>query len=219
MKLTGPQIAAAISLAGMTREALCKEAAIAKSTLIDIIANKGSIREATLDKIRHVLELRSIEFLPGEGVRKKDRTIETYEGDEANRTLLDDVYETLRDDGGEVLISGVIEELAIKALDETFLKAHIERLNKAGIKERMLILKNDTNFTVPVECYRWVEEQYFSPHSMYIYGPKLALVWWAPNRKCVIIHDESFAESTRRLFNFVWDKSEVPDVKATKGMK
>jgi transcriptional regulator with XRE-family HTH domain len=208
MKLTGPQIAAAISLAGMTREALCKEAAIAKSTLIDIIANKGSIREATLDKIRNVLELHGIEFLPGEGVRKKDRLVETYEGEDANKKLLDDVYKTLRDVGGEVLIAGLDERKVIGDLEEPFLLAHMERLNKANITERLLICKGDTYLVAPEESYRWIDSKFFSPYPLYIYGPKMALVSWAPAGRCAIIHDDAFAESARRLFNFVWQHAE-----------
>jgi hypothetical protein len=192
----------------MSREALCKEAAIAKSTLIDIIANRGAIREATLDKIRFVLEMHGIEFLPGEGVRKKDRLVETYEGEDANKKLLDDVYKTLRDGGGEVLIAGVDESKAIGDVDEAFLNAHIERLNKAHVTERMLIRTGDTHLTVPEECYRWIDPQFHNPYPLYIYGPKLALVAWAPARRCTIIHDEAFAESARRLFNFVWEHAE-----------
>jgi transcriptional regulator with XRE-family HTH domain len=217
MKLTGPQIAAAISLAGMTREALCKEAAIAKSTLIDIVANRGAIREATLDKIRNVLEMHGIEFLPGEGVRKKDRLVETYEGEDANKKLLDDVYKTLRDvTNAEVLIAGVDESKAIGDVDEAFLNAHIERLNKANIKERMLIRRGDTNLTVPEEYYRWIDAEFHNPYPLYIYGPKLALVAWAPARRCTIIHDEAFAESARRLFNFVWQHAEKLNIPVDK---
>ena len=216
MRLTGLQISAGMALADITRADLALEAKIGRTTIDKIIKGEVTYREETITRIRKILEMRGIEFLPAEGVRKKERTIETFDGEDANRNLLNDVYETLRDVGGEVLISGVIEKLAIEALDESFLKAHIERLNKAGITERLLIRKNDTDFTVPKECYRWVEEQYFSPYSMYIYGPKLALVWWAPNHRCVIINDEGFAESSRRLFNFVWDKSEMPKDKVTK---
>ncbi|MDD4616002.1 MAG: hypothetical protein PHW76_02650 [Alphaproteobacteria bacterium] len=209
MKLTGPQIAAAISLAGLTREALCKEAAIAKNTLINILNNTGANREATIGKIRNILEMYGIEFLPGEGVRKKDRLVETYEGEDANRKLLDDVYHTLRDVvGGEVLIAGVDESRAIGDVDETFLNAHIERLNKANIKERMLIRKGDDHLTVPEDSYRCIDAQFHNPYPLYIYGPKLALVAWAPARRCTIIHDEAFAESARRLFNFVWQHAE-----------
>ncbi|MDD4616156.1 MAG: hypothetical protein PHW76_03445 [Alphaproteobacteria bacterium] len=211
MKLTGPQIAAAISLAGLTREALCKEAAIAKNTLINILNNAGANRETTIGKIRNILEMYGIEFLPGEGVRKKDRLVETYEGEDANRKLLDDVYNTLRDIGGEVLIAGLDERRVIKDLEESFLTAHIERLRKANITERLLICKGDIYLVAPEECYRWIDSNFFSPYPLYIYGPKLALVSWAPARRCAIIHDEAFADSTRRLFNFVWEHSEPLD--------
>ncbi len=207
MRLTGLQISAAIALADMTRAELASAAGIGRTTLDKIIKEEVAYREDTIEKIHNVLEKRDIEFLPGQGVRKKDRFIETYEGEEANKKLLDDVYKTLRDIGGEVLIAGLDEKRVIGDLEESFLMAHIDRLHKANITERLLICEGDTYLVAPEESYRWIDSQFFSPYPLYIYGPKLALVSWAPARRCTIIHDEAFAESTRRLFNFVWQNA------------
>ena len=61
-----------------------------------------------------IFEAAGIEFLPGAGLRKKDRIVETYEGDGANRTLVEDIYSTLRDTGGELLIAHLNETKSIK---------------------------------------------------------------------------------------------------------
>lgn len=216
MRLTGLQISAGMALADMTRVSLSTEAGIGRTTLDKIIKGEVTYREDTIEKIRSTLEKHDIEFLPAQGVRKKDRTIETYEGEEANKKLLDDVYKTLRDGGGEVLIAGVDESRAIGDVDADFLNAHIDRLNKAKVTERMLIRKGDTHLTVSEDSYRWIEPQFHNPYPLYIYGPKLAMVSWAPARRCTIIQDEAFAESARRLFNFVWEHAEKLNIASDK---
>src|SRR5271154_2503578 len=93
MKLTGPQLEAAMSLAGITREALCKEAEIAKKTLNDTLNDKTAYRETTINKIRNILETHGVEFLPGEGIRRKPVAVDILTGSEGLREFFDGVHE------------------------------------------------------------------------------------------------------------------------------
>ena len=120
MKLTGPQIAAGIALAGMTQEGLASEAGIGRSTLYKIINGTAAYREDTIRKVCGILEPRGIEFLPGEGVRKKEKTVTTYTGDDCLQELLTDVYRTLQEKGGELLIAHLDEGSAAKSSHERF---------------------------------------------------------------------------------------------------
>lgn len=162
-------------------------------------------RRETMELLQDILENAGVEFLPGSGVRKKDRIVRTYEGERANHKILDDVYETLRDSGGEVLISHVDEKLAKERLSEEFLDAHLKRLEAANIKERMLVKEGDTTLITSIISYRVIPEKYFISTSLFIYGDKLGLTSWSGSERSMIIHDALFAESARRLFNFVWD--------------
>ncbi len=213
--LDNKQVRAARALLDWSQETLANVSGVARATIKNVENGSTFPRAETSQSLQKAFEDAGVEFLPGSGVRIRDRMVMVFDGKDAGRLLLDDVYETMRDIGSEVLIAGVNEKRAIEDLDEAFLTAHIERLNKAKVKERMIICKGDTNFTVPLNCYRCVDEKYFNPFPLYIYGPKLALVSWAPARRCVIVHDEAFAESVRRLFNFVWDRSELPTVPET----
>ena len=215
MRLTGPQIEAAMALAGVTREAMCKHAKIAKNTLNDILNNKSAYREETIKKISSILEMRGIEFLPAEGVRRKDRIITTYEGDGANQSLLDDIYSTLKDTGGEVLVANVDEGRTIDHLSRAVLEKHLERLKKANITERLLVRSGDANLVAPLEFYHVLPEEYFSEYPFFVYGPKLGLVSRQPSPKVVIINDERFSDSVRKLFNYVWERTEKPVLKGT----
>lgn len=166
-------------------------------------------RRETMDVLQEVFEKAGIEFLPGSGVRKRDRIVQAFEGTEANHRLLDDVYETLRDTGGEVLISHVDEQLASESVSPEFLDAHLKRLESANIKERMLIREGDTSLITSVIAYRAIPEKYFVPTALFIYGDKLGLASWTGAQRSMIINDALFAESARKLFNFVWDHAKV----------
>jgi transcriptional regulator with XRE-family HTH domain len=217
--INAEQIRAARALLDWSTADLAKQTNMTVNGINKIERGHVQAHRETIETLESVFESAGIEFLPRSGLRKKDRMVHVLEGEDANRKLLDDVYNTLRDIGGEVLIVGLDENLVIKDVDKKFLEEHLVRLEKNNIGERLLVKTGDTNFIASAEIYRWMPEKYFSPYPLYIYGSKLALVSWAPTPRCIIIHDEAFAESTRRLFNYVWDLSEIPKkpktVKAT----
>ncbi|MFY9287544.1 MAG: hypothetical protein WAO98_03480 [Alphaproteobacteria bacterium] len=208
--INAEQIRAARAILDWSTADLAKQANMTVNGINKIERGHVQAHRETVETIQATFEAAGIEFLPNSGLRKKNRIIQTHEGEDANRLLLDDVFATLRDTKGEVLIAGLDENLVIKDVDKKFLDEHLKRLAENNIHERLLIKKGDTNFVAEQDIYRWVPEKYFSPYPLYIYGPKLALVSWAPTPRCIIIHDEAFAESTRRLFNYVWDLSEIP---------
>ena len=208
--INSEQIRAARALLDWSTAELSKQTGLTINGINKIERGHVQAHRDTIENIQNVFESAGIEFLPGSGLRKRSRMVTVFEGHDANRRLLDDVYTTLRDIGGEVLIFGLDESLVTKDVDHDFLTAHLDRISKSNIGERLLIKFGDTNFIAPIDSYKWLPEKYFSPYPLYIYGSKLALVSWAPSARCIIIQDEAFAESTRKLFNYVWDTSHQP---------
>ena len=213
MRLSGPQIEAAIVLAKMTREGMCKKAQIAKNTLNDIINEKTAYREDTIKKIRSILEARGIEFLPSEGVRKKEQIITTITGDDCLKELLLDIYNTLQSTGGELLIAHLSEGEAAKDLEPEFLADQIRKRKAANITHRLLVKANDPKLIPPFDTYHALPDEFFSSHPLYLYGPKLAMRLREPE-KVVIIDDGRFAECVRKLFDFAWVNTKMPEAKA-----
>jgi transcriptional regulator with XRE-family HTH domain len=206
MRLTGPQIAAAIALSGLTQEKLAAEAKLGRNTLTKIINDPtAAYREDTIRKISSILEKQGIEFLPGEGVRKKEQTVTTYNGDDCLRDLLIDVYETLRKDGGEMLVAHLDEGRAISSLTKDFLLELIRKRKEANISCRLLVRADDPNLIPPFDTYRAIPNEFFSQYPFYIYGPKLALLSWQPSPRVIVIDDERFADSARKLFEIAWN--------------
>jgi transcriptional regulator with XRE-family HTH domain len=161
-------------------------------------------RRETMELLQKTLEDAGIEFLPGSGVRKKSRVVVTYEGSEANKLLVEDIYNTLQSTGGEMLVAHVDEGDSIKNLEIDWLSEQIRKRKEAGITHRLLVRADDPNLIPPLDNYRCIPKAYFSPYPLYIYGSKLALVSWEPSPRVVIVEDARFAESAKKLFDFVW---------------
>ena len=202
------QIRAARALLDWKLSDLAKVSGITVNGISLIERGEVQGRRESLETIQKAFEEAGVEFTPGSGVRKKDRIVVTFEGQGAQQSLLNDVYETLRDTGGEVLIAHVDEAIAIRDLSEEFLAQHVKRLKASGITERMLVRAGDHNVVTSPSDYRAIAEEYFIATPMFIYGQKLALMSWSPTPRAVILEDGRFAESARRLFNFVWDKAQ-----------
>lgn len=205
MKLSGLQIAAAITLSGLTREALANEAGVGRNTIDRIINETAACREDTIRKITDILEVRGIEFLPGEGVRKKEQTVTTLTGDDCLQELLLDVYRTLQDKGGEMLIAHLDEGSAARSLKKEFLDEQIRKRKAANITCRLLVRADDPNLIPPYNTYRAIPDESFSPYPFYIYGSKLALLSWQPEPRVIIIDDQRFAQSATKLFDIAWN--------------
>ena len=173
-------------------------------------------RRDTLENIQKIFEDAGIEFLPNSGLRKMDKMVITHEGSEANIRLLDDIFETLKNGGGEVLIANVDEKKTVNHLSDDALERHLARLKAANITERLLVRKGDTNLVAPFEFYHAIPEEYFSPYQFYIYGHKLALMSRTPTPKIIIIDDDRFADCVKKLFNYVWERTERPVLPRTK---
>ena len=93
----------------------------------------------------------------------------------------------------------------------------MEKRREAGIGQRMLIFFEDVaDLTQPLETFRIMPKEYYSPYPLYIYGPKVALVSLQDPQKAVIINDERFAQAAKKLFEFIWDRTEMPSYKDVK---
>jgi transcriptional regulator with XRE-family HTH domain len=207
------QLRAARALLDWSQERLAQVSGVARATIKNIENRMSLPRRESADAIRSALERAGVEFLPRSGVRLRDNIIETFEGADATRALVEDIYETLRDTGGEILIAFLNEEKGIQDLGFDYLEEQGEKRRNAGITHRLLIRRKESYIVGPLDSYRTMPDEYFSPHPFFIYGPKLALLRTEPVARAVILNDVAFAESARNLFDFIWDRTEMPSTK------
>lgn len=208
------QVRAARALVAWSQDVLAEKTNLSKSTLQKIETGLiASPRAATMEAVQKVFESAGVEFLPNSGLRMRDPMVTTLEGKKAYKLLLDDVYETLRGTGGEMCIFGLEEKTASAELENDPQKkeeilAHIERLKKEKIREKLLICEGDTNYLAPQYWYRWMPKEYFEPYPIYVYGTKVAIIYWGPPFKAIVYENSEIANSMHKIFDFVWSKCE-----------
>ena len=202
------QIRAARALLGWSQGELAERAGLSQTGIARIEGGTSQPNTATVVKIVNSFTGAGLEFIDG-GVRMvKDRLV-IFEGPDSVRQLQDDVYSVLRKSGGEVLLLGIDELTPEEGEDYNYTVSHIRRLQDAGASERILIRKGTSNFLAPRSWYRWIPEKYFSPHTIYVYGTKVALLLRAPHYRVLLLDNQYFSESLTAFFNFVWDQAEI----------
>jgi len=210
--INSDQMRAARALLGWNQDDLAKAAGLKKNGTKGISKiESGQVKSphpGTLEKIQKAFEEAGVEFLPQSGVRRMDRLVVTYEEPGSSRRLIEDILETLRNTDGEreILIAHLNEHQVIENLSRKFIDEQIRLRKEAGVQHRLLVRSNDQDLIPPLDTYHILPDKYFSEHTLYIYGSKLALLAWHPE-KSVVINDERFADCARKLFNFIWDNT------------
>lgn len=199
------QCRAARALLDISRADLSEISTVSSAAIGGFETEATEPRSASIALIRAALEGKSIEFLDEDGVRMRRNTIRTYRGNKAHRQLLDEIYADHKSEGGEILIKGVRERQWEDGDDKAFLENHLNRLKQADITERMLVAEDADFFAAPRHWYRKIPNKYFTPHTMWIFKNKIAMVSWGDIETLTIIEDKSLYRAETLLFNCVWE--------------
>src|SRR5882672_6670635 len=103
MMINAEQIRAARALLDWSTADLAQQAGLTVNGINKIERGHVQAHRETMEVLTRIFEEAGVEFLPGSGLRKKDRIIKTFDGEGANHSILDDIYNTLKDKGGEIL--------------------------------------------------------------------------------------------------------------------
>lgn len=193
------------AMLNMTQANLAESAGVSLQALGDFESDATEPRASTLRAIQNALEDAGAEFGADDSVKRRTDTIVVWEGKDANRRLLEDIYRTLENTTGEVLIAGLKEIAPDRGDDYAFLNWHLERLQSRGITERILISEDDDNLVAPPHWYRQIPKAYFGAATYQIYADKLSMIEWGEEQKVVVLEHRLFARAFAKLFNFAWD--------------
>lgn len=212
MRLTAPQIHAALGLAGMTQEALAQAIGMTYTGLLRSMGGHAVPRDSTLKKIRAVLEAQGVEFTEAEGVRRRARGIEVFEGSERFQEFTDLVYATLVRDGGDVCVS-VEDESFFRRYrkDVEGWRRNMKALVDAGrVTVRILAAKSD--FRMSFSQKRCLPAEAIAPTAFYAFGDCLALIDFTHETPpYVVLHRSGpLAASYRRAFEREWERAGEP---------
>ncbi len=205
------QIKAARALLDWTQQDLADRAGLNRQSIKNIETSLSRPRKETIADIQTAFEMSGIEFLSGDGVRIADANINVFHGEEGIVALLDDIYETCAANKTDILIANNEEPTDLNEKLTDYLGKHLKRLEKIGVKERILCKEGDSNFLSPSILYRHIPEKHHSNTPTIVYGDKLAMLIWGPPAKITIISDAQYAQSFRNLFEFTWERAQIPD--------
>lgn len=210
MRLSAPQISAAMALAGMTQDDLALLAGIARPTLSRILKEDVVAKEDTLRKIRYALESRGVEFIGNIGVQWAQQQTRILAGTEGLKTFFDDVRASARNTNEDIVICGFSEDYFEKKLGE-YLDYHRKEMISIGkFKMRCLIEEGDENIGASDYCqYGWLPKENFSNVPFYIFGDKTAIIATAAPEDplIILIHNRTIARAYRRQFEAIWKLS------------
>ena len=205
------QIRAARALLNWSQADLARASGLATSSVKNIESESGSARKETLEQVFDAFDENGLEFMPGFGVRLKNHIVTVHDDKRATSALLDDIYtHTQTAAERQVCIIGLDEGFSVETDGLLLLTSHIERLTKAGIRERILVCEGDTCFLNAPDCYRWLPRQYFTRSApIYIYGDRIAIHSGSLKRRTVILEQKALAVHQRMLFALLWDKVSI----------
>lgn len=204
------QIRAARALLNWSQDDLAKASGIARSSIKNIENDITTARKDTIYDIQLAFENCGVEFLPGSGVRIKNETVTVFEGEDAFKNLLDDLYVTAKTGSdNEILILGLDEELTEKFDNVSLIKNYLEKIEKAGIKEKIITHEDSKRFINTATSYKAIPKEFFSQTPLHIYGHKVSFLFGNVNRKVVVIDNEQLADMLKKLFGFVWEKAKA----------
>jgi transcriptional regulator with XRE-family HTH domain len=209
---TGKQIRAARALLGWDAKDLAAKANIAERSILNHERGDNRPKPKTMDKIIRVFNDAGIEFIEGEGVRRRSGDVEVFEGHERFFDFTEFVYNYLRLHGGEVCIKAVDERLFLKYRREP--EIYRQRMKELvdGGKVSVRIMAEESRFQSVFAEYRKLPKKSTAPISYYAFGNCLALISFAhnPTPHVVLMKFTPFAEAYRNEFNEEWIKAQVP---------
>jgi len=203
------QIRAARALLNWSQEELAEASGLSVATIRKLEAGNISPRDKTMDSIVSALEQVKVEFLSS-GVRLRSNDLVVLEGQDSYLQLLDDIYKTMKNRNDDVLfLYGDCAALTPEELESEL------RMKRSGIKWRVLIQEGDTNICYPIEDFRWFPKKFFKRNIQLVYGNKVAMGVDMDRSshqttKMIVIESAPLAESTRNLFDFIWDSCRKP---------
>lgn len=211
------QIRAARALLNWSQEDLARAADMATSSIKNVESETSSARRETIRQIRDAFDRNGVEFMPGSGLRLKTDIVTVHDGKSATTALLDGIFEHVQTSADrEVCIIGLDESFSVETDGFLQLSNHIDRLTKAGIKERILVCEGDARFLNTPECYRWLPRKFFTRNApIYIYGDRIAIHSGSLRRRTIIIEARALAQHMRMLFTLLWECISTPPTSAT----
>lgn len=224
MSITTAQIRGARGILNWSQQDLAQRTGISATSIGSIENGQTTPRSSTMETIQTTFERNGIEFLGLQGVRERDNTLTTYDGQSGIQAFFDDVYETTKSVGGEICLFNGVPEKLIEWLGTEFYHMHANRMDALANKFDFKIIieeGNDQFIARSFAQYKWFPKDRFNDRTLYCYGDKLAFLNFAKDKVSILVMQQpDIAMSFRELFKIAWEHvATTPDNKENKKVK
>lgn len=214
---TPSQIRAARGLLNWSQSDLAGRAGVTEATIRNCEKDDASPNSKTSDKILRALE-GDIEFLEGDGLRRREQKVQKLDGREGFKAFIWDVFDTVKKYGGEICVSNVDETKFTQALgkeeDDAYMIEMQKLSNHQSFEFKILIKEGDRNFVASNYAqYKWIPDELFFSVPFYVYGEKLAFIILNEEKTSIYIFENADIASAQKVqFNLMWKQAKNPDI-------
>lgn len=205
MEITRVQIRMARALLDWPTKELAKRVGLSVNAINQIENGKSKPHDATLKAITAVLTEAGVEFLKDDGVRRHSDQLRVIEGKDCYVKLLEHVISTMRGKAGEpVDFYCIRDNLSPPAVIDL-----VEQMHKMGLQTRFIAEEGDDFMHFPRKYYRWIPRTNFNNDVQVTYGEYVGTLI-NKGEAVYLIHNPSYAQTQRKIFDFVWSRCLVP---------
>ena len=210
MGITTAQIRGARGVLNWTQGDLAQRTNISTTSIGSIENGETRPRDSTIQIIQKAFEDAGVEFLPGDGIRRRQGYVRVFGGRQGFIDFYDDVYHEAQKGSSTFLVNNVDEKLFLRWGKE-IVDTHTERMQDLDIKYKLLAREGDTNFvSTEYAEYRWLPKHMFSSVSFYVYGQKLAIIVFDDEPVILVMEYPAITEAYRKQFESFWEMAISP---------
>ncbi|MCK6417892.1 MAG: helix-turn-helix domain-containing protein [Alphaproteobacteria bacterium] len=215
--ITSLQALLARTMTGLSQQEVSGLLGWAHQTLSKIENGDVNPPASRLKALQDFYESRGVEFLEGEGVRKRQIYVNQYSGAEGFRAFMDDVYETAKEYGGDICLFNSKPSMWHEWLGKEWYEMHAKRMKRLGtkIKVKITVQEGEDFFILDSAEHRWFSKDMWKEKIFYAYGPKLGFLDFSDNNvHIMVLSQREFADSFRVLFDVAWEHvAKIPSLK------
>lgn len=214
--ITRLQISAARALLEWTQDDLAQASGVSKDMISKIESGKSAGSLKSIQSVEDALLVGGLQFTEKGGVEHAQETIKIHKGQKGFQDFMTDVYETCRDIGGDIYVTNVDENLFDKWAGEDFItNTYLKKMHalpEGQFKFHTILSEGDSYEAANTYSeYRTIPTEYWSPHSTYIYGNKMANIIFTENDVLVRVYDQKdFVDTQRKTALFIWNHAKKP---------
>ena len=208
-EISATQIKAARAMLGWLQNDLAEACGLSSTTIRSLETGNISPRSATV--VRKAFEQAGLEFIEGDGVRRRDNQIRVYKGLNSCNRFFEDMAQAIKEGGGGVVCTVKSQEMLMQSCGITARNNHerMEMLEDIADIKCLMPEPPASSFCVSSLQVRVASKHQVGPFSYYVYADKYVLVYQErrSNFTFVIHHMPTVAQDMRNHFLIVWENA------------